>query len=341
MAIQMYQRAISTLIKLVHLYPDYHLNRHYLERATVYQERVKAIQQAHGLIPQDQATEELPVEATNVQVGGNSKGPQVVQQLKASFSELVIKEKPEVKWDDVIGLEDCKGAIRESIVFPFLRPDLFKLGWPRGILLFGPPGCGKTMIAAATAAEIDGYFISIDAASIMSKWLGEGEKNVAKLFNNARKMLSDNLRETDGINDKGKNLHLYVIGATNKPWSLDLPFLRRFAKRIHVQMPDSNARMAQFRIYTAPLTLAEDVNLEALARLSEGYSGSDIKDICQSAQLRVVRELFSSGKALDKETQPRPIALADFKEVMRSRRPSVSPEMRRAYTQWSDSFTAL
>jgi SpoVK/Ycf46/Vps4 family AAA+-type ATPase len=228
------------------------------------------------------------------------------------------------------------------------------------------------MIAAATASEIDGYFISVDAASIMSKWLGEGEKNVSKLFNNARKMLSDNkpviifvdeidsllgtrgqevggevrvrdqfLRETDGINDKGKNLHLYVIGATNKPWALDPPFLRRFSKRILVPLPDTEARMSQFRMYTAPLTLAEDVGLEGLAKLSEGYSGSDIKDICQGVQLRVVRELFKSGNALDKETQTRPITMSDFKEVMKSRRPSVSANMVSAYTQWSNNFAAV
>jgi hypothetical protein len=232
--------------------------------------------------------------------------------------------------------------------------------------------CGKTMIAAATAAEIDGYFISVDAASIVSKWLGEGEKNVAKLFANARKMLSDNkpvivfvdeidsllgtrgqevggevrvrdqfLKETDGINDKGKNLHLYVIGATNKPWSLDLPFIRRFPKRILVPLPDTEARSAQFRMYTAPLTLEDDVSLEMLAKISEGYSGSDIKDICQGVQLRVVRELFKSGKALDKKTEARPITMADFKEVMKTRRPSVSPEAARAYVQWSSSFSAL
>lgn len=381
MAIQMYQKAISTLIRLVHVYPEYKLNRQYMDRAMAYQERVKAIQQAHGLLPRDEQTEDSSSAPTLSTPSGNghghtgdstSKGPQMVQQLKATFNELVIREKPNVHWDDVIGLDDAKRAIRESVVFPFERPDLFPLGWPRGILLYGPPGCGKTMLAAATAAEIKGYFISIDAATIMSKWLGEAEKNVAKLFNEARKLLDKGdpvivfideidsllgsrsnevggevrvrnqfLKEMDGIQDKGKHVHLYTVGATNKPWGLDWPFLRRFEKRIYVPLPNLESRMAMFRSYTAPLHVDSSIGAADLAKIAEGYSGSDVRDMCQAVQLRVVSELFESGMAVDKMAQPRPIVLNDFKEVLKVRRPSVSLEMLRAYVNWSEQFKAL
>ena len=359
MAIMMYQKAIESLLKLVQLYPEYSLNKVYIQRAIAYQERIKALQGA--VIPVEPQNEARDVEGAKSTEGG-----------KSSYEELILAEKPNVKWEEVVGLDNAKKAVKEAIVYPVQRPDLFPLGWPRGILLFGPPGCGKTLLAAAVATEIDAGFLSIDAASIMSKWLGEAEQNVAKLFGSVRKSAQEGkpaivfideldsllgkhssevggevrvrnqfLKEMDGIVDKGKNLHVYVIGATNKPWDLDWAFIRRFQKRILVPLPDHHTRLMMFKLYTSHLKLATDVDLHELARISEGFSGSDIRDVCQSAQLKTIGEFFESGQATDKLAKPRSLTMDDFRQILEERKPSVSLDMLALYNRWFEAFKAL
>jgi SpoVK/Ycf46/Vps4 family AAA+-type ATPase len=366
MAITMYQKGISTLLKLVRLYPNYGLNTVYIQRAQAYQERIKALQ-GQGPVQSFQPQQERSVEMTD-----QSSEAETGTDGKASYDELVLDEKPNVRWSQVVGLDPAKKAIKEAIVYPVERPDLFPLGWPRGILLFGPPGCGKTLVAAAVATEINAAFVSVDAASVMSKWLGEAEKNVAKLFTQARKTANNGrpaiifideldsligmhsnevggetrvrnqfLKEMDGVMDKGKNIHAYVIGATNKPWALDWPFIRRFQKRIMVPLPDHEARLNMLKLYTEHLNLSSKVDLDGFARMAAGFSGSDIRDICQSAHLRVIGELFDSGKASDKHAKPRPISMDDFKGILEDRKPSVSPRVVSSYNEWSEAFKAL
>jgi SpoVK/Ycf46/Vps4 family AAA+-type ATPase len=355
MAITAYQRAIECLLKLVHVYPNHNLNRIYVQRAKVYKTRVGVLQDFWI----DSSTREENISYEAVQT-----------TQTAPFDELILRDPPNVKWDDIVGLEDAKRAVKEAVVYPSLRPDIFPLGWPKGILLFGPPGCGKTLLSAAVANEIKATFISVDAASIMSKWLGEAERNVARLFKTARKAAKESpsiifideldslmgihrlevsgetrvrnqfLKEMDGIIDKKNPIHVYVIGSTNKPWTLDTPFIRRFQKRIYVPPPDYYERLSMFKLYTRCLKISSDVNIRELARLTEGFSGSDIMDVCQSAQLKVNSELFEVGMA-NSEAEPREISMPDFLEMLEKRKSSISKTSLEAYEKWFDSFKAL
>ncbi len=368
-AITLYQKAIESLLQLVQLYPEYGLNKVYVQRAIAYQERIKALQ---GTVSSNEMNQ-----AANDDVGGGGGGATMDGPGNSSSNgkpneSLVMNEKPKVNWAEVIGLDTAKKAVKEAIVYPVQRPDLFPLGWPRGILFFGSPGCGKTLLAAAVATEIDANFYSIDAASIMSKWLGEAEQNVAKLFGSARKSATDGrpaivfvdeldslmgnhsnevggeirvknqfLKEMDGIVDKGKALHVYVIGATNKPWDLDWAFIRRFQKRILVPLADHATRLNMLKLYSSNLQIDAGVDLRELARISEGFSGSDIRDVCQSAQLSLIGEFFESGKATDREAKPRALTMADFKRIFEDRKPSVSLDMLSQYNRWFEAFKAL
>jgi len=348
MAISKYRRAVEILLKLCELYPGTPQNTVYAEKVQLYNARILELQ--HG----DVAS--LP---------GRSK---LVEQTNETAP---IPEKPNVKWEDIADLHDAKRAIEESIIYPSRRPDLFPLGWPKGILFYGPPGCGKTLLAAAIATEIDATFYCIDSPSIVSKWLGESERNVAKLFQDARAIAGKEkpviifideldsimgvrshevggevrarnqfLKEMDGISDKKKQSSVYVVGATNKPWELDEPFIRRFQKRIYVPPPDADARLEMFRIYSRNVRAAPDVDFVALTNRTEGRTGSDIRDIFQVVQMKVVREFFESRGDIDPTATPRDITMNDFGEAVSSRKTTVSEQSLAYYQAWSEKFSA-
>ncbi|MCS7142649.1 MAG: ATP-binding protein [Aigarchaeota archaeon] len=342
-AVSRYREVIDILWKLYSLSDSVVVKSIYRDKIKQYQERLKELTSGGE-----------PVRRFNVE-NRNSKSP------------LVIEHRGDINWDDIIGLSEAKRALRESIVYPKMRPDLFPLGWPTGILLFGPPGCGKTLLISAAATEIGATLYTLDASVIMSRWLGESEKNVAEVFSNAREEASEGtpviifideidslatyrslevggearvrnqlLHEMDGLHTKGNKYYLYVVGATNKPWLLDEPFIRRFQRRIYIRPPDRDQRLLLFNHYTKDLKVSSDVSFEYLADITEGYSAADIHSICIDAHMNTVREMFETGSS-----EPREVSLKDFESAISRRKPSIIKENQRRYEEWYERYGAV
>jgi len=267
-------------------------------------------------------------------------------------------ETPNVTWDDIGGLEDVKQKLIESIEWPIKYAERFeKLGIkpPKGVLLYGPPGCGKTLLAKAVATESEANFITIKGPEIYSKWVGESERAIREVFRKARQaapcvifldeietliprrdMLDDSsgvahrvtstlLAEMDGIEELRD---VIVIGATNRPDLMDPSALRpgRFDRLIYVPPPDERGRYQILKIYTRKMPLAEDVDLAKLAAMTEGYSGADLESLCREAGLAALR------RSPDAEL----VTWADFQEALKIVKPSINPQMLKEYEKISE-----
>ncbi|KAL0547885.1 hypothetical protein IC582_012317 [Cucumis melo] len=289
--------------------------------------------------------------------------PKLVEMINTA----IVDRSPSVKWDDIAGLQKAKQALLEMVILPTKRRDLFTgLRKPaRGLLLFGPPGNGKTMLAKAVASESEATFFNLSAASFTSKWLGESEKLVRTLFMVAksrqpsvifmdeidsvmssrhageheasRRLKSEFLVQFDGVTSNSTDL-VIVIGATNKPQELDDAVLRRLVKRIYIPLPDENGRRLLLKhnlkgqSYSLPTR-----DLERLVKQTEGYSGSDLQALCEEAAMMPIREL--GGNILTvKADQIRSLKYEDFQEAMKVIRPSLSKSSWKELEEWNQSF---
>ncbi|KAM0824904.1 hypothetical protein ACQ4PT_069912 [Festuca glaucescens] len=291
-----------------------------------------------------------------------------------------------VTFDDIGALENVKETLKELVMLPLQRPELFckgQLTKPcKGILLFGPPGTGKTMLAKAVATEAGANFINISMSSITSKWFGEGEKYVKAVFSLAskispsvifidevdsmlgrrenpgeheamRKMKNEFMVNWDGLRTKDKE-RVLVLGATNRPFDLDEAVIRRFPRRLMVNLPDASNREKILKVILAKEELGQDTDLESLANMTDGYSGSDLKNLCVTAAHFPIREILEKEKkeknvakaegrpepALHGSEDVRPLSLDDFKSAHEQVCASVSSDSANMneLVQWNELY---
>ncbi|KAI6107401.1 P-loop containing nucleoside triphosphate hydrolase protein [Pisolithus croceorrhizus] len=255
--------------------------------------------------------------------GGDDDQDPELKKLRAGLSGAILTEKPNVKWDDVAGLERAKASLQEAVILPRKFPQIFtgkRTPW-RGILLYGPPGTGKSYLAKAVATEANSTFFSVSSSDLVSKWQGDSERLVRNLFDMAREnkpaiifidevdslASTRNESESEGsrrikteflvqMNGVGHDdTGVLVLGATNIPWQLDPAIKRRFEKRIYIPLPDKEARKRMFEIHvgSTPCQLANK-DYKLLAERTEGYSGSDISIVVRDALMQPVRKVISA-----------------------------------------------
>jgi transitional endoplasmic reticulum ATPase len=308
------------------------------------------------------------------------------EHFKAAFNTTnpsalreTVVEVPNTTWNDVGGLEDVKRELRETVQYPVEHPEKFaKFGMSpsKGVLFYGPPGCGKTLLAKAIANECQANFISIKGPELLTMWFGESEANVREIFDKARaaapcvmffdeldsiakargssagdaggagdRVINQILTEMDGVSSK-KNV--FIIGATNRPDIIDPAILRpgRLDQLIYIPLPDHKSRVAILKSNLRKSPVAPDVDLEFLARSTEGYSGADLTEICQRACKLAIRESIEmdiqmekrreAGESVPEDFDPVPeIKRAHFEESMRFARKSVSPSDLKKYEMFA------
>jgi len=301
----------------------------------------------------------------------------------------------QVSWADIAGLAHAKSSVEEAIVWPLRRPDLF-VGLrdpPRGLLLFGPPGTGKTMIARAIANRAQCTFLNISSSALMSKWLGDGEKMVRCLFavatvkqpsvifideidsllsarsegemDSVRRVKTEFLVQLDGVATDRED-RVLLIGATNRPEELDEAARRRMEKRLYIPLPDDKARMELMGRLLSTLTHKNEVtaadsgesatavgtkpvapppahslsmeDLEAITRMTEGYSGADLRQLCREAAMGPLREISVKELSQVASDDLRPIDRRDFNCAVRRIKPSVGAAEVTRYVDWNQQF---
>ena len=275
------------------------------------------------------------------------------KEITPTAMREVYIEVPTVHWTDIGGLDEVKQDLKEAVEWPVKSPEIFvRLGIkpPKGVLLYGPPGCGKTLLARAVATESEANFITIKGPEIFSKWVGESEKAIREVFRKARmaapaviffdeidslaprrglgfadggvseRVISQLLTELDGIVTLED---IVVIAATNRPDIVDPAVIRpgRFDRLIYVPEPDVKSRLQIVKIYTKNMPLAKDVGLEGLVEMTKSYSGADIEALCRE----------SAMYALRRDVNTKEVGMRDFQEAMKRTGPSISPDMEKWY----------